>query len=176
MLIHNSHIYIDCFTVPTLSQSPTSARTYAHRPLHGPACWGLNPLHVYRCRQPRVFRRLTSLLTRFLKGWIMEVDFFIQSLANVLQCKLSLVKLVRITRDYQTFSFRYLCCLGLHSPFSSMDDIMITLCPITFNLYLDVIKIHLRFSTLMKMFVRLACWYLDVTCSWSYCQPMTAGM
>ena len=36
--------YLDCFTVLTISQSPSSARTYIPRPLHGPDCFTVSNL------------------------------------------------------------------------------------------------------------------------------------
>ena len=58
--IHNSHDSLDYFTDPTVSQSQSSARTYITSPLHAPDCF-TNPT-LCTCRQPWVFRRLTSLL------------------------------------------------------------------------------------------------------------------
>ena len=39
------------------------AYIYIPRPFHSPNCFSLNPVHVYWSRQPRVFQRLTSLLS-----------------------------------------------------------------------------------------------------------------
>ena len=55
----NSHDYLDCFTVPAVSRSPSS---YILRLFHGPDCFSLNPLHIQRYGQPMVLWRLTSLL------------------------------------------------------------------------------------------------------------------
>ena len=62
-LIHNRHDYLNCFTVPTVSQSPYSACTHTPRPLHGSDCYTVSTLCPYTdlC-SPLAFRCLTSLL------------------------------------------------------------------------------------------------------------------
>ena len=42
---HNSHDYLDCFTVPIVSQSPSSTRTYIQRLLHN--CFTVSTLCKY---------------------------------------------------------------------------------------------------------------------------------
>ena len=58
-------INLGCFTVLTVSRSPSPAHTYLPKLFHGPDFFGLNHLHIYWSRQPRVFWRVTSLLFIF---------------------------------------------------------------------------------------------------------------
>ena len=43
----DSFIYLDCFMVPTVSQSPSSARAYLPRPLDGPNCFTVSTLCTF---------------------------------------------------------------------------------------------------------------------------------
>ena len=45
--VHDSHDYVDCFTVLTVSQSPSSAHTYIPRLLHSPVCFTVSTLCIY---------------------------------------------------------------------------------------------------------------------------------
>ena len=45
--IHNSHGYLDCCTVRTVSQSPSSTHTHIPRLLHGPECFAVSNICTY---------------------------------------------------------------------------------------------------------------------------------
>ena len=45
--IHNSHDYLDCFMVPTVSHSPSSACTYIPRLPHGSDCFTVSSFCAY---------------------------------------------------------------------------------------------------------------------------------
>ena len=68
---HVERAYIDCFTIPAVSQSPSSAHIYLPRPLHGPDCFTVSTLCIYTDLGSRGYSGI-QCRSCILKGSLLE--------------------------------------------------------------------------------------------------------